>query len=124
MNVGQVYAWETTKAKGYDYRKKMHIFICEADWEVENVFLFISSINYEGDFLIPAAAYKFLSYDSYVACHSIVTYSDDELSQFAPVLVGYLLPRDIKALHRKVSASEVLEGRHIRRICTALQKAF
>jgi hypothetical protein len=124
MNVGDVFVWETTKAKGHDSRPKLHVFICPGDWEIDNVFLFISSINYEGDFLLKASDYTFLRYDSYVACHSIVAYSDDDLTQCAPTPLGRLLLKDVSALHAAIAASQIMEVRHIHRICAALRAAY
>jgi hypothetical protein len=124
MNVGDIFVWDTNKAKGHDSRKKMHVFICVGDWSEDNTFLFISSIDYEGDFPISASDYEFLTHDSFVACHSQVTYSDEYLAKCSPALVGRLLPKDIGALHDTVAASEKMEGQHILRICAALRTTF
>jgi hypothetical protein len=125
MKVGDVFVWETDKAIGHDSRKKLQVFICSGDWLEDNTFLFISSTDYGGDFRISAARYeKFLTYDSFIACGSIVAYTDDELMACAPKFVGRLLLEDLRSLHDAVAASEVLEGRHILRVCAALRKVL
>ena len=60
MKVGEIYYWVTDKAVGYSTRPKYHVFICEADWEEENTFLFISKTNYNGDYAISNINYNFL----------------------------------------------------------------
>ena len=122
MNTGDIYVWATRKAKGHDERTKYHVFICESDWRDGNIFLFISSINYGGDFEI--AGYDFLPNDaSFVSCTAIVDYSDDELeNDYQPELVGRLRDEDLSNLFDAVAASELLEGRHIRRVCQTLAK--
>ena len=121
MKIGEIYEWQTNKAKGYDSRKKMQVFICAGDWRDGNTFLFISSERREGDLLILAKYYNFLRYDSYISCGSIVTYDDGELAAAQPKLLGRLLPADLRALYQAMSQSEVMVERHKLKICGALK---
>ena len=124
MNVGDIFVWETDRAIGYVSRTKYHIFVCEADWRSDNTFLFINSKDYGRDFCIRRAVYSFLSYDSFVSCGSVVSYSDDELNSISPTPIGRLSIDDIRALHDAIAASEKMEARQIKRICNALRTAF
>lgn len=84
MKVGEIFKWTTTKAIGHKLRPKYHLFIKCGDWREYNVFLFISSSDYGGDYKITNPPYTCLpnSY-SYVSCGSIITYTDTELA--API---------------------------------------
>ena len=124
MNVGDIFVWETDRAIGYVSRTKYHIFVCEADWRFDNTFLFINSKDYGRDFSVRRAVYSFLSYDSFVSCGSVVSYSDDELNSISPTPIGRLSIDDIRALHDAIAASEKMEARQIKRICNALRTAF
>ena len=120
MKIGEIYVWATQKAKGHDERTKYHVFICESDWQNGNIFLFISSIDYGGDLEI--AGYDFLPNDaSFVSCTAIVDYSDDELNNvYEPTRVGSLTNKDLARLFDAVARSDIMVGRHIRRVCNAL----
>jgi hypothetical protein len=59
MNPGDIFHWQTTKAKGYNLRPKDHIFICRTDSK-NNVFLFISKGERDGDYKITKPPYSFL----------------------------------------------------------------
>lgn len=48
MNCGDVFYWNTEKVKGRPERNKYHIFICDDDWEHDNMFLFINKSNNYG----------------------------------------------------------------------------
>lgn len=53
MNVGEIYLFISDKAKGYDRRRKFHVYMCEAGWRDDGeAFLFINSINYSCDYRI------------------------------------------------------------------------
>ncbi len=41
MKTGDVFYWDTNKAKGHFLRKKYHIFICPVDWMNDNTFFYI-----------------------------------------------------------------------------------
>lgn len=57
MKLGEIYVWETEKAKGHDSRRKYHVFICEADSLGENTFLFISRNDFFDDYEIAKRDY-------------------------------------------------------------------
>ncbi len=122
MKTGEIFVWATRKARRHDERTKYHIFICESDWQDGNIFLFINSLNYGGDFEI--SGYDFLPNEaSFVSCTAIVDYSDDELNDvYTPKFVGRLTNKDLANLFDAVAGSYLLEGRHIRRVCDALAK--
>ena len=124
MNVGDVLVWSTNKAIGYKSRRKMHIFIHSGDWLEENIFLFISSVDYGGDYPIMATRYKFLTHDSFVSCGRLTTYSDDEISASSPILQGRLLLDDLTGLHDAIAKSKTMERRHIPTICAAIRSAL
>jgi len=89
MDLGEIYVWDTDKAKGYDIRQKYHVYICEPDWQYEHTFLFVSKANYNGDYPIYHKDYPFLSLEvSYVG--DCVFYSDAELTASKPRLLGKL----------------------------------
>lgn len=123
MILDEIYFWDTYKAKGHFRRDKYHVFICEADWQEENTFLFISKANYNGDYLISNSAYTFLPLaTSYIG--GCVFYSDQELAVAQPKLMGKLTDSDLKGLFQSVAASQTIEGAHILRVCNALKEAF
>jgi len=122
MNLGDIYVWETDQARGHERRNKYHVFICVGDWQEENTFLFISSMDYGGpDFKIIKSDYPFLAkLESYVSCTEIVCYTDNELSEGETKLVGQLTDEHIAALRECILASEIMEQRYINRICRAI----
>ncbi|PHQ67788.1 MAG: hypothetical protein COB92_03075 [Robiginitomaculum sp.] len=126
MKLGNIYVWETNQAKGHDRRKKYHLFICVGDWQEENTFLFISSLDYGGpDLKIKKSDYPFLSKDeSYASCTDIVCYSDSALSGCEPELIGRLTDEHIISLRDQILASEIMEQKHINRICQAIDAYF
>lgn len=123
METGEIYVWDTTKAKGHETRRKFHVFICESDWQEDNTFLFINKANWGGDFAISNGDYPFLTLqESYIDCAAIVSYTDTELQEAKPQLVGQLSPRDAQNLFQAIAASDTMSGRDIRRVCEALKK--
>lgn len=124
MNVGDVLVWNTDKAIGYDSRRKMHIFICSGNWLEENIFLFISSVNYGEDYPILRSNYGFLTYDSFISCGGIAAYLDDEIRSSSPTFLGRLSHGDLKGLHDAIAKSRTMERRHIPIICAALRSVL
>jgi len=126
MKLGDIYVWETDQAKGHERRKKYHLFICVGDWQEENTFLFISSQDYGGpDFKIEKSDYPFLSKnESYASCTEIVCYTDNELSGSEAVLIARLTDEHIFSLREHILASEIMERKHINRICQAIDAYF
>lgn len=59
MQVGEIYFWDTNKAKGHDSRDKYHLYIGECQWEDGHAFLFINKANYGGDFPLAKKDYEF-----------------------------------------------------------------
>lgn len=124
MKTGDIYCWDTDKAKSHAQRKKYHIFICAADWQDDNTFMFICSTAYFSDFEITQADWKEMpKAASAISCSSPVFYSDSELQQYKMVRVGKLTIDCMKRLARHVENSETLERRHIRKILAALHLA-
>jgi hypothetical protein len=72
------------------------------------------------DYRILKSSYSFLSYDCFIGCNTIVTYTDDELSNAKPQLVGQLTVRDMKELRNAIIGAETMERRHLNRVCAAL----
>jgi hypothetical protein len=124
MKTGEIFFWETKQVKGHDQRRKYHIFICPADWQEDNTFLFICSIRYFGDFNITQADWKEMpKSESAISCSSPVFYTDSDLAGYKISSVGRLTVDCMKRLARHVQNSETLEQRHIRRITAALHAA-
>jgi hypothetical protein len=125
MQLGAIYVWDTNKALGHDSRKKYHVFICPGDWREGHTFLFISKSDYGGDFAITNLEYKFLPLPvSFISCTSIVCYTDQELADCKSKLVGQLSAAHLQALFNAVQGSEIMEQRHILRVCNALKASF
>ncbi len=84
MKTGDVYYWDTDKAKGHASRWKYHIFICEMNWEFDTTFLFICSDNYPGAFRIWKSDCVFLpKEESFISCSGPVQYTDTELASYS-----------------------------------------
>jgi len=125
MKTGEIYRWITDKARGHAARPKIHIFICEDDWQFGHTFLFINSNDYGQDFKISQADYPecLTKPLSYVSCSEPVFYSADELKAFqieGPL--GCLTQAHAKELFHHIAGHDVMEGRYIKRCCTALAK--
>lgn len=124
MKTGEIYCWDTDKAKNHAQRKKYHIFICATDWQDGNTFMFICSSTYFSDFEITQADWKEMPKDgSAISCSSPAFYSDAELNSYKISLVGRLTVECMTRLARHVQDSETLERRHIRKIAAALHAA-
>jgi len=122
MELGQIYRWETDKAKGYEARYKYHLYICEPDWREDHTFLFISKANYNGDYPINNTDYPFMPLEvSYIG--GCVFYTDAELNAANPQLVGTLLGADLKALYNSVASSRTMEGGTFCACATPLREA-
>lgn len=110
------------KAIGYESRNKYHVYICEENWQFPNTFLFISKANYSNDFLICKADYPFLPLpQSFIGCEQPVMYTDDELAQLAQRPIGNLIAPHYDELANHLLGCDVMEKRHIDRICKALR---
>jgi hypothetical protein len=120
MEVGEIYVWETTKAQGHDKRKKYHVFICPYDADDDHTFLYINSADWFKDYKIAQSEYKFLAYDSYIGCNSIVTYTTGDIILANPQLVGKLTSADLKGLRDAIIAGESMAQRDAMRVCKAL----
>lgn len=124
MKTGEIYCWDTDKAKNHAQRKKYHIFICAADWQDDNTFMFICSSTYFSDFEITKADWKEMPKErSAISCSSPIFYSDAELTCHKIPPVGKLTVECMKRLARHVQDSETLERRYIRKIVEALHAA-
>lgn len=124
MKLGEIYVWETRQAAGHPLRKKYHIFLCEEDHVEDHTFLFISSIDYGGDYKIAKADYSFLSYDSFISITNPIYYSTADLQSYTPQLVGQLTKAHMQELFNKIQGSDLMTGRDIKRCCNALKAAF
>lgn len=119
MRTGDIYIWETDKARGHALRNKYHLFISEQNWQFENTFLFISKINAYKDYAISKADYGFFQLPvSFVGCEEPITYTNGDLKAFNPKYEGRLLNAHIEELINHLLGCEVMEQRHIDRICT------
>ncbi len=122
MKLGDIYFWPTDQARGHNNRNKYHLFICVGDWQEDNTFLFISSRDYGGpDYRILKSDYSFLTKcESYISCTETVCYSDDELKRDDIQFVGRLTDEHISDLRNYILDSDIMEQRHINRICRAI----
>lgn len=126
MAIGKVYYWETDQAKGHEQRWKYHVYICESDWHAEGyAFAFISKGDYGGDYAIYKKDYDFLKYEvSYVSCGSLVFYTQKELDDAKPKLVGTLSMDHLAELYGKILDSDFMEGWQIKLACGALKESL
>ena len=124
MKTGEIFFWNTTKARGHETRNKFHMFVRETDWQFGNTFLFISKLNYFNDFQITKTDYPFLPLPiSYISCEEPITYTDEELARLTLQPMGKLIDRHFDDLANHLLGHEVMEKRHIDRICKALRAA-
>lgn len=124
MNIGDIYLWETDRAKGHALRRKFHMYVGEAGWKDDgHAFLFISSNDYGGDFKILQSDYAFLTKEfSYISCNGIVVYPASEINGYAPIKVGSLRPADAAALHSALAGSDTMEQWQIHLCCGAVAR--
>jgi hypothetical protein len=120
MQLGEIYVWETEKAQGHAKRKKYHVFICHQDADGDHTFLYINTVDWYKDYKITKSNYSFLTYDSFIGCSAIVTYTDAELATAKPQLVGRLANDDMKGLRNAIIAAETMVQRDENRVCKAL----
>ena len=124
MRTGEIYYWNTTKARGHDLRQKYHIFICDSDWQEDNTFLFISTQEYFKDFKITRSDWvEMPKEESFVGCASPAFYTDAELQLYKIERSGTLTVECMRRLALHVQNSETLERRYISRITNALHEA-
>lgn len=123
MKTGDIFYWNTGKAKGYESRQKYHVFICESDWKEDNTFLFISSNDYFKDFRITKRDWaKMPKEESFIGCNPVF-YSDEELRRYSIAQIGSLTLACMQRLALHVQDSEVMETRYIAHIAAALHHA-
>src|SRR5262249_36872290 len=115
MKLGEIYFWQTEKVEGRSQRSKEQVLICPKDDDEDNTFLYIYRIDWYKDFKLLKASYGFLAYDSFIGCSTIVTYTDHELTQASPQLVGQLSLKDMKGLRNSLISAETMERRHLNR---------
>ncbi len=126
MKTGEIYKWQTSKARGHDKRYKYHVFIGK-DAQNGNVTLLINSANYFNEgFELRKSDYPFFSNEaSYIGCTSSVNYSDKEIQAIPEESYkGTLNTEHFKQLREHISKSEVLELRFIDFICGKLDTAI
>lgn len=124
MKLGDVFYWETQKAVGHDSRSKFHVYICAADNWDDHTFLLINKSPWGDELKITKADYPFLSYDSYIGCNGVVTYTDAELAKFDKKPVGTISKNHLKALFNILADPEAMEVMQAKRLCGALKAAF
>jgi hypothetical protein len=127
MKTGEIYRWVTGKARGHASRPKIHIFICEDDWQFGHTFLFVNSDDYGQDFKIHQADYDncLTKPISFISCSDPVFYSTEELEGFAiDGPLGVLTPAHAKELFHHLAGHQVMEARSIKRCCNALAPLF
>ena len=121
MNLGEIYKWNTTKVTGHNSRDKYHVFICASDGSSDNGFLFISSVDWLGDYKITKANYSFLAYDSFIGCSSLISYTDAEIALMGGGQpLGCLSKDDIKGLRDALIAADSMVRYDLNRTCKAL----
>lgn len=125
MLVGEIYFWDTNKAKGRDSRDKYHLYIGECQWEDGHAFLFINKADYGGDFPLLKKDYSFFRLDvSYTSLSGIVSYTDKELQDFSPQLKGRLTKAHMQDLFNAVAGCRTMVNREILLVGNALKAAF
>lgn len=123
MKCGDIFLFNTEKAKGHPTRLKFHLFVCEGDWSTDgSVFLFVSSENFYKDYRILNPPYVFLTKpDSFVACGNIVSYSDGELAKAGAQIVGRIADEHLAELADAIADSDTMEAGHIRLVVGAIR---
>lgn len=125
MLVGEIYFWNTDKAKGHDSRDKYHLYIGESQWDSGHAFLFISKADYGGDFVLAQSDYKFFPLaTSYVSLSGIVSYTDQEIAAAAPELKGRLTSAHMQNLFNAVAGCKTMTPREILLVGNALKTGF
>jgi hypothetical protein len=125
VNLGDVFYWETNQAIGHPSRNKYHVFIKASDWNEENIFLFISSQDYGGDYRMTNPPYIFLpKSESYISCNAIVSYSDETLQRLNLKSIGRLDIVHILELKAAIENSFTMEQRHITLLLKAIYDAL
>ena len=122
MNLGEVYVWETDLPEGRGKRHKYQIFICHVGQI--SVFLFINTMDWYKDYKLLQADYSFLSYDSFVGCGSVASYSADQIKTAAPVLVTKIGAQHLKELRDAIIAAETMPQAQANIVCKALATAL
>lgn len=122
MRLGEVYLWET-QVQGRT-KRKFHIFVCPPTDAHDNLFLYINTMDWYKDYKLRQADYSFLSYDSFVGCNAVITYTDAQLTIAKPALVGRLSKQHLKELRDAIIAAETMPQGDANRICAALAAAI
>ena len=86
----------------------------------DHVFLFINTADWFNDYKIAKINYDFLTYDSFIGCSAIVTYTGFDVAIAKPQLVGQLTIDDMKGLRNAIIAAETMEQRDANTVCKAL----
>lgn len=125
MQTGEIYYWNTDKAKGHESRNKYHLYIGECQWENGHAFLFINSGKYGSDFEISKADYSFFTAEkSYISLTGIVSYTEKEIREAAPTLKGSLTQQHLRDLFHAVAGCKTMPNREILLVGNALKTAF
>lgn len=125
MQVGEIYFWDTNKAKGRDSRHKYHLYIAESAWDDGHAFLFINKTDYGGDFPISNVDYEFFPLEtSYISLSGVVCYTDDEITTAKPELKGRLSKGHMQDLFNAVGGCKTMVQREILLVGNALKAAF
>jgi hypothetical protein len=125
MDVGEIFLWNTDKAKGHESRDKYHLYVSECQWEDGHAFLFISKADYGGDFPIYKSDYGFFPLDtSYISLSGIVPYSDKEIQDARPERKGQLSKQHMQDLFHAVAGTEKMVEREKLLVGNALRIAF
>jgi hypothetical protein len=123
MLSGEIYFWDTNKAKGHDSRDKYHLYLCESQWDDGHAFLFINKADYGGDFPLAKADYPFFPLQtSYVSLSGIIPYTDQELA--IAILKGRLSTAHMQALFNAVAGCKTMTPREILLAGNALKTGF
>lgn len=123
MKLGEVFIWETQQVKGFEKRKKRHIYVYSEGGM--HVFLFINSAEYWCDHKILKANYDdFLDYDSYVGGNGVAAYSNDYIKALNLQPVGQITPEDLKKIRDAIIKAETMEQREAVKVCAALAAAL
>jgi hypothetical protein len=118
MQLGEIYIWET-EIQGRK-KRKYHIFICPPSRDHHNQFLYINTMDWYKDYRLLQSDYKFLSYDSFVGCNAVATYTDAQLKTATPVKIGSMSKQHLKELRDAIITAETMPQIDANRVCAAL----
>jgi len=81
-------------------------------------------MDWYGDYRLLQVDYPFLSYDSFVGCNNVISYTTDQIKTASPALVGKLSAPHLKELRDAIIAAETMPQGDANVVCAALVAAL